>query len=185
MSDLYTRTSISKNPVLLNDVKSYLKNPPSSDDTLIQILIDGCIEYGESYTRRDFRINTWQLLIDDFKDRILLRRNPINTILSVKYLVNDILLTVPISIYYLKKGVQSSEILLKKNQSWPTDLDEIEHGIEIIFTTTAYRDLNIIKDALYRHIAHLYTNRGDCDVKSASNISGASIIYDQFRVARI
>lgn len=185
MSHLYTRTNTAKSPVCLADVKSYLKGPPSADDSLIQILIDSATEYGESYTGRAFRVQTWNLLIDAFAPRIAMNRNPIDAITSVKYLVSSVLTTIATSVYYLKKEVQRGLILLQEDQDWPTDLDEIEHGIEIIFTTIAYKNIDQIKNALYLHIAYLYTNRGDCDAKSAAKASGAEAIYDQFRIARV
>lgn len=184
-NDLYTRTGVGANPVLLADVKSYLKQTSTSDDVLIQTLIDSAVEYGEAYTGRDFRANTWTLLIDAFTDRIVLRRNPVDAISSVKYLLSTVLTTIATSVYYLKKGVQCAEILLQDGETWPSDLDNIEHGIQIVFTTVAYRNLDQIKDALYRHINHLYHNRGDCDTKSAAELSGADTIYNQFRIARV
>jgi len=185
MSDLYTRTNAGTSPVLLADVKSYLKQTSTADDGLIQVFIDSATEYGETYTGRAFRKQTWTLLIDAFANRIALNRNPIDAITTVKYLVSDVLTTIVDTVYYLKKNVQCGEILLKEDQDWPTDLDEIEHGIEIIFTTVAYQDINRIKDALYRHVAYLYTNRGDCDVESAGKASGADAIYDLFRIPRV
>ena len=148
-------------------------------------MIDSATEYGESYTGRAFRVQTWTLLIDSFANRIVLNRNPIDTITTVKYILSGTLTTIASTVYYLKKGVQCAEVLLREDQDWPTDLDEIEHGIEVIFTTVAYRNISQIKDALYRHIAYLYANRGDCDTKSAGKASGADAIYDQFRIARV
>ena len=167
MSDLYTRTSAGTSPVELADVKSYMKQTSTADDDLIQVLIDSATEYGEAYTGRAFRAQIWTLLIDAFSDRIALLRNPVGVITTIKYTVSGALTLIADTVYYLKKNVQCGEVLLQEDQDWPTDLDEVEHGIEIIFTTTAYQDINRIKDALYRHIAYLYTNRGDCDAETA------------------
>ena len=41
---------------------------------------------------------------------------------------------------------------------------------------------------ILRHVAYLYENRGDCDPSSAASsakLSGATFLYDPFRVARI
>ena len=185
MSNLYTKTAAGTAPIDLATAKSYMKQISTSDDTLINTLIAAAVEYGENYTGRDFTANTWQLLIDDFADRIVLLRNPIDAITTVKYIVGGTLTLIADTVYYMKKGVQCSEILLKEDQEWPDDLDEIEHGIEIIFDTEAYTDINLIKDALLRHVAHLYTNRGDCDVKSAGAESGADALYNQIRISRV
>ena len=162
-----------------------MKITSSAEDDVIKSIINMATTFGEKYTGRDFRANTWTLLLDCFGARIELRRDPVATITFVKHLVSDSQVTVATSVYYLKKGVQSSEILLQDGQDWPTDTDEREQAIEIEFVTEAYRCIDQIKEAMLRHIAYLYTNRGDCDTKNAAIESGASFIYDQFRIARV
>ncbi len=162
-------------------MKSYLKIPVSvtADDTLIQELIDSCTRYGEQHTRRSFRVQSFRLLINDFEDCITLRRNPIDAVTSVKYLVSGVLVTVPASSYYLKQLTQVGQILLKDGQSWPTNKDTIDHGVEIQFTTAAYNRTDSIAVAIKRHVTARYMNRGDC--------RDAELwpLYDGFSVARV
>ncbi len=190
---LYDLTSQGKSPVKLADVKEYLgfgKNTTNCNDELIQTLIDSCTAWGEGYTAREFTANTYDLFLDCFEDRISLRRNPIDAIDTVKYLVSAALVTVASSVYYLKSGVQISEVLLQDGQEWPTDGDTIEHLIQITFTTKAInaRKLSMAKNAIMRHVIYMFENRGDCsDCGSCAgkDQAGATPIYDLLRIARI
>lgn len=181
----YEELSAAASPVVLADMKTYLKITSSADDTLIQALIDSCTEFGENYTGRDFRVKDWRLSIDFFQARIVLDRNPVASITTAKYLVSDALVTIASTVYYLKKLTQCAEILLQENQSWPIDIDDREQAIEIEFKTEAYYKDDQIIDAIKRNVLFAYENRGDCDTKEAAQKSGAALIYDQFRISRI
>ncbi len=183
---VYQQVSVTASPVSLTVMKSYLKITTTADDALIQSMIDAATEWGEKYTGRDFRAITWDLLLDCFTDRIELRRDPVDTITTVKHLVSGSLVTVPADVYYLKKLVQSSEVLLNEDKEWPTDTDNREQVIEIRFVTEGYRCQESIIDAIERMVAFWYRNRGDCpDANSAATLSGVTIIYNQFRISRV
>jgi len=124
-------------------------------------------------------------------ERIELKRDPVDTVDSVTHIVSGSPVVVPGTDYYLKKNTQSSEVLLVDGKDWPTDTDMREQAIEVLFTTKAYRNINQIKDAILRHVSNLYTNRGDCDgcggtdLAGSAEKSGATAIYDQFRISRV
>jgi uncharacterized phiE125 gp8 family phage protein len=190
MTQFYNLKTEAASPIDLATAKAYLKVTSTSDDALIQILIDAVTQWGEKYTTRDFRAKTWELFIDVFAARISLRRSPVETIDIVTRLVSDVATTVPNTVYYLKKGTQFSEVLLNDGQDWPSDTDEREQAIEIEFSTVAFGCLDSIKNAILLHLAHVYTNRGDCGfegdaVTKAAAQSGATIIYDGFRISRV
>ena len=183
---VYDLVSAVASPVSLAAMKGYLKITSTADDALIQSMIDAATEWGEKYTGRDFRAITWDLLLDCFTDRISLRRDPVDSITTVKHLVSGSQVTVPSTVYYLKKLTQSSEILLNEDQEWPTDTDNREQAIEIQFVTKGYRCQNEIINAIERTVAFWYRNRGDCaDVKRAVEGAGVTIIYNQFRISRV
>lgn len=187
---LYTLLSLGTAPVLLSEMKGYMGVTSATSDAIIQALLDTCIAWGQSYTGREFTSNSYSLNIDCFEDRISLRRNPINTITTVKYLLSDVLTTVASSVYTLKKGRVLSEILLKDAQTWPVDGDEVEQGIEIIFVCQAIdvQKLSIAESAIKRHVAYMFENRGDCgDCGSCSGSDKADVesLYNFFRIARI
>ena len=192
MSDFYTLTTPGTVPVALVDMKKYMKVTSASDDDLITLMLAAATTWGENYTGREFRANTWTLLIDAFEERLFLRRAPIASITSIKYLLANVWTAVANTVYYLKNGTQSSEILLQEDQDWPDDVDEREAAIEIVFVTESYRDTDAIKSAIMRHVAYWYKNRGDCggsgsgcSCDDAAKGSGVTMIYDQFRIARV
>ena len=183
---VYNRISAVASPVTLTVMKSYLKITTTADDALIQSMIDAATEWGESYTGRDFRAVTWNLLLDRFTNRIELRRDPVDSVTTVKRLVSGSLVTVASSVFYLKKLVQASQILLNEDQEWPDDADNREQVVEITFVTKGYQNQESIIEAIKRTVAFWYRNRGDCpDVKTAIDGAGVTIIYDQFRISRV
>jgi len=183
---VYKRVSVTPSPVDLATMKSYLKITTTTDDTLIQSMIDAATEWGEKYTGRDFRAITWDLLLDKFTDRIELRRDPVASITSVERLVSGSLVAVASTVFYLKKLVQSSEILLNEDQEWPTDADNREQVVQIQFVTEGFQCQDSIIDAIERIVAFWYRNRGDCrDSREAARQTGATIILDQFRISRV
>ena len=181
----YDLTENGDSPITLAVAKDYLKVNNSDDNAVIQNLIATVTQFGERYTGIDYRAKTWKLVLDEFEDRILLRKSRVATVTSMKYMVSASLVTIASSVYYLKIGSQFSEVLLADDQSWPTDMDEVEAGIEIIFVTGIPRYVEEYKSGILNHLAYLYQNRGDCDVDVAAVKSGATEKYDQGRIARI
>ena len=191
MSGLYTRTAAGTAVFAYAEMKVYLKIPAgvTTDDTLITALIDVATEWGEAYSSRSFRAQTFELLRDDFEHPLELRRSPVASITKVEHLVDESLVEVSSDDYYLKKGRWWSQIWLDSEASWPTNTDEIQHGIKVTFATGAWADTNTFKAAVKMHVAYMYENRGDNDERaepgSAARLSGATALYDTFRIPRV
>lgn len=186
MSDFYEILTPGAIPVDLKEMRTYLKEPPEKDDTLISELLVLATQYGEIYTGRDFRENSWRLLLDCFATRIPICKDPVASITSVSHLVGSAFTTITGSTFYLKKGNLSSEILLQDGQSWPTNTDTIEHGIRVDFLTTALTNIDIVKIAIKRHVALLYENRNDCpDVADVQGIGSVNSLYNMVRIPRV
>lgn len=184
MTQHYEIIAFGPDPVPLSDMKDYLKVTGTAQDALIQSMITAATEWGEKYTGREFRANQWKLLIDCFESRIEVRRSPVASIDEVSHLVSDAPVVVSSSVYYLKKGNFSSEILLDDGQEWPTDTDEREQAITINFTTEQYKCGDLIEAGIRQHVAHWFYNRGDCSCESAANDSGVKSIYSLFKIPR-
>jgi uncharacterized phiE125 gp8 family phage protein len=193
MSQVYVRTEEGKPPVKVDEARGHMRLHSEDDDDLISQLILTASDAVESYARRDFRENTYELLLDEFADRICLRRDVVASITSITRLVDGEEATVADTVYYLIRGVQASEILLQSGQTWPTDTDDREQAIKVTFVTEAHTRLESAKSAILRLVAHLYENRGDCAVITSGGTaaldvvraSGAGAILDQFRVSRV
>lgn len=192
-NQFYTLQVAGTLPVLKAEAKVYARIPSAvtADDDLIDSLLAAVTRWGEIYTSRSFRTQTWTLLQDSFEDRIQLRRSVLNKITSVKYLQDDSLSTVDGSTYYLKSGQHRSEILLFSGETWPTDGDVVEQALSIIFDTEAWSDTGLTDNAILRHFLHLYENRGDCDhhspgdMRRLAKLSGATDLYDSIKIARV
>ena len=195
MAQYYERTRKGSSPVSLDEMKLWLKVPPTvtADDDLIQLLLDAATDYAEKYTSRDVRVNRWKLFLDEFPARICVRRDPVDSIVAITRLVSGTATAVPTATYYLKSHTQFSEVLLSPDQDWPTDQDVgVEHSIEVEVETRAVDCLDQIVAGIYRHVAYLYENRGDCPPELVFNrlfdsvfASGAARLYDLRRIARI
>lgn len=185
MSDFYTELSADPSPILLADTKNWLKIPPTmtADDDLIQVLIDACTQWGERYTGRDFRIKSWSLQTDCLTDRNPVCRSLVTAINSIDYLKDGIPTTINATTYYLHQRRWGSDVVLAAGESWPTDVDDIDHAYTIVFATAPIVDVAALKIALYKHVAECYTSRGDC--KSAATHCGVKSIYDQIKITRI
>lgn len=191
MGGVYELTSAGEPPVTLVEAKRHAKVTTDADDDLASQLLLAATEYCERYSRRELRANQWTLTLDEFCPRILLRRDPVAAVDSVTRLVSGSPVAVDPATYYLKRGAQSSEVLLAADQEWPDDLDEVEGGVVVAFTTQPLEAIEAAKAALLRLFAWLYENRGDCeagagaDLGEAARLSGAAALLDQFRVSRV
>ena len=178
-------------PVDVATAKSYLRVSTTADDTLIQLFLDGATDYAQKYTGREFRVNRWSLFLDDFPARICLRRDPVDSIVTITRLVSGVATTVSAAVYYLKRSTQFTEVLLNDGQEWPADQDDIEHTIEVNFQTDVHRCVDQVRLGILRHVAFMYENRGDCDPTGigvdhdAAVQSGATKLYDQIRISRV
>jgi hypothetical protein len=103
--------------------------------------------------------------------------------------MDDAFVAVDSSIYYLKNGLQITEILLKEGEIWPQDVDDIEQAIKINFDTefVGPRKLQLAIDAIKRHVSYMFENRGDCVECSAcagSDAANVTGLYDMLRIPR-
>lgn len=173
-------------PVKLQDAKDYLKlEHTNADDGLLNGILQVALELAEGYTSQGLREATWKLLVDGFEDEILLKRNPVGAITSVRHLVDGGWVVVDSGTYYLKKGVQSSRVALKSGESWPPNTDDRGQSVEVVFTTGIIEKIKKVRLGILMHVAHLYENRGDNDAASSAKKSGATLLYDQVRIARV
>lgn len=167
-------------------LKTYLKVTGTSQDAMLTSMLTAANEWGEKYTGREFRDNTWKVLFDCFTNPLVLHRNPVDTITSVKHLVDGSQVIVDSADYYKVDHTQESGLFTVEGKEWPTDTDSRFQAVEVIFVTKPYTCEDLIKEGLLRHIAWWYANRGDCDDcgKSADS-SGVKSIYNLFRIERV
>jgi len=192
MSDVYQLSASGVPPVDIVSMKAALKLTTDADDSLILSWIKAAMSHGQNRTGREFTANTWILLKDAFETRICLDRSPVDSVTTVERMVSGSFETVADSVYYLKAGVQSSEILLDEDQEWPSDADDREQVVRITFVTAEYTQQgDLIRTAMMNHVSSMYANRGDCEGPggeagrmNAADTSGANALYDEMTIAR-
>ncbi len=175
----YETVTLGKLPVLLQTMKDCLKVTTDQEDDYIAAMLEASTLVVEKKLHgRQVRANVYHLFLDEFVDRICLRRDPVDPAVQVVVarLVSGTFTAVadPTTVYYIKPSTQFSEVLLLEDQSWPTDEDNIEHAVRVKFTTEAHVCLPIAVAAIKRHVTFMHENRGDCDPTSAEESFRAS-----------
>lgn len=205
MAEIITRLTAGTNPsgLSLSEVKLHLKIDETLDNALITSLIDAAIDFASDYTGRQYRTGaTWQLLSDELDDRVIVRRSPVSAVSEVARKVNGSWVAVSASTYYLKTAEPFDEIVLKSTATWPDDVDDIEQGWRVLFTTGAHApSIGQAKIGILRLIAAAYDDRGDYEsltggggaagnfslaaLNDLARKSGAAQFFASHRVARI
>lgn len=177
-------------PIELPFLKEWLKIDVSdaSQDVLLTLLIESARNCFESFTNRTLINTTFRTLRNFFVPAIELRRSPFSSLVSFKYTVNDALVDVDSSLFYIMQAKDYSKIIQQEDQDYPANGDDILQGIEIQFVAgygiTEADIPSDIKLALLNHITALYENRGDCDCASVSkSIPNATMtVYRKYKI---
>lgn len=172
-------TGSKQKPITLQEVKRYSKIDGDDLDNDLCLFIKTVTNKAEQITGRDLLTKTYKGFLDCFpSDRvgIQIQKSKLQSIVSIKYLVNGVLTTFDSSNYYITDKQEYSEIWLFDSKSYPTDGDiNRRQAIEITFTAGyGTKPCNIPEDfinAMLAHINLLNENRGDCaDEKGLNNL---------------
>ena len=146
-------------------------------------------DFGAKYTKLTFIDTGFTTFRDDFNDSLLLRRSKVSAIASIRYLIAGVLTTLSTDVYNFTDVTGFSEIFLKVDQVFPTNVDQVPQAVEIIFTAGYGPDTTDVpadvKFAMLNHIAFLYANRGDCSDGSSVNPDTVKSLYDKIKVMDI
>jgi len=177
-------------PVTLAEVKTQLRLDPSdtSQDTFLTLLIESTTLCCEQITRRTLITTTFRTLRNSFSPAIELRRTLFQTLLAFEYKVDDAFVAVDPTLFYTTFEKDYSKIILRVNERYPEERDDILQGIQIEFDA-GYGSLATdippnLRLAILNHISALYENRGDCDAASIENSlpNTSRMIYNKFRI---
>jgi uncharacterized phiE125 gp8 family phage protein len=184
-------TAPATEPVSLAEAKLHLKieTADTADDTLVTYLIKAARENAEEYTRRSFIETTWERRMDTFFDDgqdgvILLKKNPVKSITSIKYLdVNGVEQTLSTAYYNLLTGEEPHRIEPSYDHSWPAHREDAQR-IKIVFKAGYASVPDSIKSAILLIVAHLYEHREDVVVGRIVSplTNGAKSLLDYYRL---
>ena len=159
------KTAAATEPVSLVEAKLHLKVDLSTDDNLINDLIDSAIAYVEEYTNRQLISATWYRYLDCFPDNVIeLDWCPVTSVSSVKYYDSDNTeQTLSSANYVVDYASEPARIVLAWGYLWP-DTYPRPNAVTVEFVTgyaSAAAVPKPLKSALLLMIAHNYENRGD------------------------
>lgn len=157
--------------------------------------INAAVPAAERFVRRDFITRTYLTYRDRFAADIEIRRNPFQSVVSIKYYKSGVLVTVEPTTYYNTVEPDGySKICLVEGQSWPTDVDVRHQAVQISFKC-GYGDAaaNVpapLREGMLQHVAQLWTHRGDNDGMATSPDSAkppaiACNLFNKYRILEI
>lgn len=149
-------------PVSLADAKLQCRVTHSEEDDLINGLIAAAVSMVEDYCGRALLEQTWRLTLDQFAERIVLPRGPVQEIETFTYLDRDgAEQTVSSNLYKLDLDADPQVILLEPQQQWPA-VGNFAVPITITYVTGhAEADAvpAAIKQAILMLVANWFRNR--------------------------
>jgi uncharacterized phiE125 gp8 family phage protein len=152
-------------PVTLAQARSHLRLVPygdpaihPDDDYIEDILIPSATLWVEQYLDRALVSQTVELALNEFTDRVYLPLGAVQSVTSVKALVDGIEETVSTSVYALNDYAASPYLYLKLDQEWP-ETDAVDNAIKIRYVAGYSSVPVLILSAIYLIIGHLYENR--------------------------
>ncbi|WP_439569057.1 head-tail connector protein [Sphingopyxis sp.] len=108
-------------PVTIEEARTVCRVIGADEDAMLTMLIAAATAHVEQYIGRSIQPQTWELVLDDFDDSILIPRGPVTAIESVKYYdADEQLQTVPDSSYALDAVSDPQWLVRATSASWPT-----------------------------------------------------------------
>jgi len=166
----------------LDDVKVILKDPPSTDDDYISLLITIAREWAETLTGLAFTLRTVNEYWDEWpSDNGIFRLalSPLRALTSMKYLGGDGTLTVFSPTPAIQSDLISFPSRLRCATAFPL-IGDYMNGVQAVYTV-GFDSTGVaapvlpapIKEAMLLMIADWYENRVDFDVNVPGPLGGS------------
>lgn len=152
-------TAPATKPVTTAEAKAQCRVDSSDEDTLIDTYIAAATSFVEFYTGRALISQTWELVLDDFSDAILIPKGPVVSITSVKYFdTADVEQTLAADQYALDSASDPAWLVRPDDVTYPEVADGVNNVI--IRFVAGYSTLPAeIKAAILVLIASWFDNR--------------------------
>ncbi len=158
-------TPPTEEPVTVGEAKLHARIDEDADNAAVMGFIKAARELAETYTRKAFVTQTWQMFLDDFPacSEIELPRPPLSSVTHVKaYDDADAATVFASSNYFVDTATQPGRLVLRDAASWP-DAERVANAVEVQFIAGTTVDLvpQAIKQGIFNLVAWLYEHRGD------------------------
>jgi uncharacterized phiE125 gp8 family phage protein len=146
-------------PVSLVEAKLQCRVDGSDEDGLLNLYISAATSFVELYTGRAIVAQTWELVLDDFTDAMLIGRGPVQSVTSVKYYdADEALQTLAADQYTLDNVSDPAWLIRPSGVTWPTVATGVNNVI-IRFVAGYATVPDPIKAALLLTISSWFDNR--------------------------
>jgi uncharacterized phiE125 gp8 family phage protein len=162
-------TAPTEYPVTRVEAKQHCRVDGTEEDGLIDTYIAAATAHVEAVTGRAIMDQTWELVLDDFSDAILLPKGPVQSITSITYYdTNSALQTLASDQYTLDNVSDPSWIVRPDDVTYPDVADGVNNVI--IRFVAGYSDVpQTLKAALMILIAYFYDNRSTGEIPEVVN----------------
>lgn len=203
-TDYILVTDSASEPLTLTEVKNFLRIDGTDYDNILTPLIKTVRQIAEKTTGRDMINKTWKTYLDYFAfgaygsnylncfpfflggNAIELLKSKLQSITSIKYLVDNVLTVYDSSNYYITNDSDYASIYLTSTATAPSSVDVRKQAVEIIFVSgygASSSDVpQALRQAMLTHIAFLFENAGDCGDEAknlATRLYSPYIIYSK------
>lgn len=163
-------TAATTDPVTKEEAKNHLRIGHAEDDADIVEMITSATKQAEMRTERQFITATWELRLDRFPSLIELRKNPVASVSSVKYVdINGTTQTVATTVYDTDTDQEPGRIFPSTGQNWPVPKDQLQ-AVQVQFVA-GYGAASSVPAKVKRLIKLLveqeYYNNWDKDLQRA------------------
>lgn len=149
-------------PVSLTQAKLHCRIDHSEEDDLLIGLIAAAVSMVEDYCGRALMEQTWRLTLDEFADRIVLPRGPVQSITQFTHLDSEgNTQAVASDLYKLDLDADPQVVLLEPQQQWP-GVGGYAVPISITYVAGYAEAENVpaaIRQAILMLVANWYSNR--------------------------
>lgn len=149
-------------PVTRAEVKAQCEVQGTDNDALIDTYIAAATAHVESVTGRAVMSQTWEVVLDDFSDAIMLPRGPVQSVTSVKYFdTAEAEQTVSAGDYVLDNASDPAWLVKADGSTYPTVAEGVNNVTIRFVAGYAATDpkLQELRAAILITVAYFYDNR--------------------------
>ena len=175
-------SKVSADIITLSDMKDFLKVTGTSEDTIIQALINAAIARAEKFMNRDLLTTTWINYRESFYEDLTLRRGGFQSLTTIEYLSDESYATLASTEYQVSIGGIFGKICEIEVPTSDKDCNDVKITFKSGFGDDSDAIPEDIKLALQMDVSFLYSNRGDCTNVNMDMPVAVEAIYKGYKI---